>query len=145
MDSERYEGAKLLYERLMGGKISDGGWSTFVHIAEMGGPWLAFYDEMAALRLALAASQATARSLREAAIWMSGSDDFSPGGKAHTGFLKVRDLLAAPADESALRAVCERVAQAAFDLGTESTKGINLVSKDELLDRVLGPSGKETT
>jgi len=33
--------------------------------------------------------------LREALIWMSGSADFGPGGKAEAGFSKIRHLLAA--------------------------------------------------
>lgn len=32
------------------------------------------------------------QELRDALIWMSGSADFAPGGKAHEGWLKIRHL-----------------------------------------------------
>ncbi len=33
------------------------------------------------------------RALEDAVQWMSGSDDFAPGGKAHEGWLKLRSAL----------------------------------------------------
>lgn len=43
------------------------------------------------------AAEARQRELVDAVIWMSGSDDFAPNGKAHTGWIRVREGVLAKA------------------------------------------------
>lgn len=98
-------------------------------------------DQWAATRLALAASQATARAAREA---LDEVEDCEALDDAHA---IATVALAAPADESALRAVCERVAAQAFVHVAEHRVSHPYNSADVaiVVSRVLGPSGKETT
>lgn len=47
--TRRYDGARRLYE-IVKGPISDGGWSSFVHIAKAAEPWFRLFDEFNAAR-----------------------------------------------------------------------------------------------
>jgi hypothetical protein len=41
----------------------------------------------------LRAAMEKIEKLKDALIWMSGSDDFAPGGKAHTGWVEINERL----------------------------------------------------
>lgn len=62
------------------------------------GAYSDYIKQVVATQINTAIAEAT-KPLEEALIlakhdihWMSGSNDFSPKGKAHTGWLKIRDL-----------------------------------------------------
>lgn len=109
------------------------------------------FAELDATRLALAASQATARAaraaLKDVREMMAPTEDMYADDDIFKRLTAADAALAAPADESALRAVCERVATAATKLARDAwvDGSEDEANASEAVSRVLGPSGKETT